>query len=72
MQLKPLKPGVGTRSNQQKTDGVWHQPYVEFTDEVELWIQCDICLAWCHFVCVGLDPRDQPQDNFVINAKSKF
>ena len=44
--------------------GVCHQPYVEFTDEVELWIQCDICLAWCHFVCVGLDPRDQPPDNF--------
>ena len=41
-----------------------NQPYVEFTDEVELWIQCDICLAWCHFVCVGLDPRDQPPVNF--------
>ena len=27
--------------------GVCHQPYVKFTDEVELWIQCDICLAWC-------------------------
>ena len=44
--------------------GVCHQTYVEFTDEVELWIQCDICLAWCHFVCVGLDPRGQPPDNF--------
>ena len=44
--------------------GVCHQPYVEFTDEVELWIQCDICSAWCHFICVGLDPRDQPPDKF--------
>ena len=30
--------------------GVCHQPYVEFTDEVELWLRCDICSAWCHFV----------------------
>ena len=29
--------------------------YVEYTKEVERWIQCDICQGWAHFVCTGLD-----------------
>jgi len=63
---KPLKLGGESRiyTEQRRGGLLWGMPYMEFTDEVELWIQCDICSAWCHFICVGLDPRDQPPDNF--------
>ena len=41
---------------------ICRDPYIECTEEVERWIQCDICDGWVHFVCAGL--QEEPE-NFV-------
>ncbi len=44
--------------------GICHEPYVEYTDEVQDWIQCDSCESWVHFVCAGLDPKQLPPSRY--------
>ena len=34
--------------------GVCQTQYIEYTDEVEKWIECDSCNNWFHYNCVGL------------------
>ena len=38
---------------------VCRDPYVEYTKEVERWIQCDVCQGWAHFVCASLDEEPE-------------
>jgi len=42
-------------NNQDKTYcGMCHQEYQNFTENVEEWIECDLCDRWYHFTCVGI------------------
>ena len=50
--------------------GVCHEPYTEFTDKVESWIECDGCLGWAHYTCAGLNPSDPPSDFLCAECKS--
>ena len=43
---------------------VCHSPYVNFTEQVENWIQCDSCDSWTHFSCVGIVESDKLPDAF--------
>ena len=47
--------------------GVCHDQYLDFTDEQELWIACDSCDIWFHFVCVGL--QSEPEKFFCDNCR---
>ena len=47
--------------------GVCHDHYHDYTDEQELWIACDSCDVWFHFVCVGL--QSEPDKLFCDNCK---
>ena len=52
-------PASVVTSNQSTDDrayfcGVCHEQYVQFTDEEEHWIGCEVCNSWYHFVCVGI------------------
>lgn len=41
---------------------ICQEPNIEFTDRVELWIQCDFCEGWCHFTCAGLQQGEELED----------
>ena len=40
--------------------GICKKPYIDQTDEVENWVQCDKCDQWCHFDCAGL--TEEPKE----------
>ena len=44
--------------------GLCNEQYVEYTDEEEKWICCEECETWFHFVCVGVDDSNIPDDYF--------
>ena len=48
-----------------------HSPYVDFTEEVEKWIQCDNCDRWTHYSCVGILDNDQPTNAYLVNFAMK-
>lgn len=39
--------------------GICHDQYVEYTDEEESWIECELCCTWFHFTCAGIESVPQ-------------
>ena len=50
---------------------VCHSPFVDFTEQVEKWIQCNNCDSWTHFACVGIMENDQLPDTFCCELCSE-
>ena len=42
---------------------------MEYTEEIETWIACDVCGTWFHYACVGL--ISEP-DSFSCDECIKF
>ena len=38
---------------------VCKDPYIKYTEEIEKWIQCDVCNGWVHFVCADIDEEPE-------------
>ena len=47
------------RKQQHCHCGVCAQEFMDKTEEVEYWIQCDHCLLWYHWNCAGV--QDEPE-----------
>ena len=41
--------------------GTCHDQYMEYTDEEENWIECELCSTWFHFTYVGIQSQAVPQ-----------
>ena len=46
--------GNKAKRNNEYYCGVCHEPYIEFTETEEKWIECDGCDTWFHFLCLGI------------------
>ena len=58
-----LMPSTNRKSDNLYYCGVCSEQYVEYTDIEERWIGCESCDSWFHFICVGIDDENIP-DNF--------
>ena len=62
------KAAATRRAKKQQVEccGVCEQPYLDETEEVEFWIQCEKCLVWFHWDCLGI--QDEPSTFICSNC----
>ena len=47
--------------------GVCQDPYMDVTDNAEMWIGCELCDRWFHFVCLGI--VTEPERYVCVNCQ---